>query len=162
MRVVLLLFATLFVISCDRPMKDPHLADPVYYYYKKGFEDNTQEMAKLTDEIKRTNDLIEKAEPQTGARRALLDMMFEHKQKLSRLDEHQLYLQQKMKERIQEVKTQYMKAYQEKRPWPDKKDHDMFQIELNLQKLKGKEWLAERRIKYREKPTTNPSPASSH
>lgn len=128
-------------------MKDPHLVDPIYHHYKRQHDEAAQAFEKNEPEIKKLKDLIEKAEPQTGERRALLDMLFEYKKTQQKLTEIQEYTKQKMNDRIKEDQKAYNKAFEEKRPWPNPKDYEAFQVELKLQAMKGKEWLVERRFK---------------
>jgi hypothetical protein len=148
---VRLLIILLLIISanlaCNRATKEPHLIDPIYFEYKRLHDVTVSELDKTQQEIDKIQGQIDKAEPQTGARKAYLESLFELKKTKQSLEEKKSYLADKVEERIKDDKKTYGAAFKDSKPWPDPKEFAAFKLEQSLQKLKGKEWLVERRMR---------------
>ncbi len=128
-------------------MKEPHLADPIYFYYKGHLEDSRQAIDKTKVEIESTNAHIENTSTLPGERREYLETLFEQKKKLEKLQEQKLFYFQKLTEQIKKDASEYKKAYESKKPWPNPDDFKAFNLEIGLKDGAGKEWSAEKRVK---------------
>lgn len=165
--LTILVFLSLFALSgCKSPIPDPQNIDPIYNEYKKELEHLKAEKEKLKQDLDKLQASAEKAEPQTGEKRELLENYFEMKKIMEKKTERELYLEKKIEERLLFDRKSYKEAFDNNKPWPDSKEIEQHRLEEKLESRRGKafkvqEWDPQRRIEklLPKKPTPPPEKA---
>lgn len=164
MKKTALLIITICFLGCNKPNPHPELIDPIYADLQKRFAD----VKKLADDQKKIvldfEKQLKEVKPQTGQIKYAEKRYYESKLVLEKLEQLASYYEIRIESRLKFAKSEYLKAWNEKRSWPDPAEFKEYESISNEQHKKMS-WNAQDRIKkYREETLDQSSSAkkSSH
>lgn len=144
------LFAIIMIVSlgllgCDKPNPNPELLDPIYEDIQKELGSARAQVATAEKEVEEHKKSVKDAIPQSGQIKYAQKRFFEAQAKLSKAQQMLQYYELRAKSRVKWVKESYMKAYKEKKPWPDPAEWDEYKAQKALEQS-SRSWNAKQRI----------------
>lgn len=143
---VLILILSVVLVGCQKPEPMPELLDPIYKDFQ-GQRSSTQgdinDIQKIADDFKLQ---MLKAAPQTGQYKRFQKKYFEAANRVTQLKQQLLYWNIHIEERLIQSRLSYMKAYAEKKQWPDPAEYETYKADKKLRQAKI-QWDQKERIK---------------
>ncbi len=143
---ILLVITTIFLASCNKPITNPELKDPIYNDLNVRLTEVSQLLAAektiLKDHEKDLNESI----PQTGQSIRAQKKVFESQNKIIKLEQEEQYLKLKVAARKVEATNSYSKAFGKNEPWPDPQEFEQYQKEKKAQRA-PRDWSVKNRLK---------------
>lgn len=144
-KILLLTFITLLV-SCNKPIPNPELKDPIYNDINVRFAEASQLLAAEKKTLSGHEKDLAEAIPQTGQTILAQKKVFESKNKITKLEQEVQFLKLKVAARKKHAVEAYGQAFSKNEPWPDPKEWEQYQQEKNVRN-KPKEWSVKNRLK---------------
>lgn len=133
------LFSLLTVTGCHSRLKEPYLIDAIYQEVLKEKNAAQTELSSLAMEIGKAEKAVSEAPIRTGQRRDAEEEYFSLKKKEQKSIENFRYLSVTAEQRMKIDILAYEKAYDEKKPWPDTTEYEIYNLEAKL-KAAPREW----------------------
>lgn len=151
-------FLMLYLSGCEKPDPNAYLRDPLY-------QDFVVELGKARAEAEEAKKAMEenaadmkKAVPQTGQYRFPQKWYYQNEQKYTKAKQMVTYWESKIETRKRTAQAEYLKAFHEKREWPDPKEYKAY-LEIKKVQASSKQWDAKQRVKDFEARLPKPAPA---
>jgi hypothetical protein len=139
---ILPILLTLWLFTgCEKPMENPEGADAIYQDMQK---ESLQATKAAEDEKKSLADVeasILKLGDRDPARIKVFQEKYAREKKIVRLEETALYFKLRAEKRKAADQDSYLKAFKEKRPWPNKGEVAAYQAQRRLE-LAPRSWDA--------------------
>jgi hypothetical protein len=142
--------------SCDRPLSEPELHDPIYLDMAKGakeWERATEEAAK---KLEKDKEELAQVSPKDPMRKRIRDDVFQAERNLERMKEKTLHEQLLLQKRKEVSRAEYARAREAKAPWPNKEEYEGFKAAQRL-RAAPRNW-DERVPKLKQSGMPNPPP----
>lgn len=126
MRFFVFAFITLCLLACHKPNPTPELADDIYLDLNSRSQSVQKELEaekKKFDGYKKELDTIT---PQTGAIKFAQKRYFESEARIQKLEQKIKYFELKTKTRQKYTRLEYMKAFQDGKPWPNQEEVEAY------------------------------------
>jgi len=123
--ILLALFAWL-LIGCDKPNPNPELIDPIYLDLQKWAEEAKKAIPEAKAGVADAQKELSQVKPQTGQIEYGKKRLREAADKLNRTEQVAMYMEIRAESRLKFARTEYMKAWKKKQPWPDKAEYASF------------------------------------
>lgn len=124
------------LISCTKADPNAYRGDPILQDYKSQMEKTKSDLEALKKQMEDTKKEMNISVPQSGQygvqRRRLYDM----ESKAARLEQQLLFWQIRIESRAKEAQVEYLNAFKEKKPWPDKEKVDAYMTQKRLRVAK--------------------------
>ncbi len=131
----LIILVCLFMFGCKKEEPNPEVRDPIYNDLSARYAESQKALDEATATLKEKKEALEKAEPNTIDRKALLkeiktaqDALVEHTRRTT-------YYRIRSERRAIEAKISYKHAFQEDKPWPDPKEYSDYLINQRLRNV---------------------------
>lgn len=150
MKIFLLLIITICISGCNKPNPHPETLDPIYADLQKRAADAKKAAEDEKKTIQEHEKEMKEAKPQTGQIKYAEKRFYESKLRHEKLLQLASYFEMRAESRIQYARTEYMKAWNKKEPWPNPSEYKEYLSTTEAQ-FKKKAWNANDRItKYLE------------
>lgn len=141
----LLIFISFAISGCDKPNANPELEDPIYADLQKEYGIAKAAVASAKAAVAEHQKSINEAIPQTGQIKYAQKRFFEAEAALVKAEQMALYYEMRIESRLKWTKSAYLKAYNEKKPWPDPAEFEEYKAQKALEQA-SKSWSAKARI----------------
>jgi len=150
MRKIALFILTICFLGCNKPNPHPELIDPIYADLQK----RSADIKKLVEDQKKIvvdfEKQLKEVKPQTGQNKYAEKRYYESKLVLEKLEQLASYYEVRIESRLKYAKAEYLKAWNEKKSWPDPAEYKEYEAITNEQHKKMT-WNVQDRIKkYKE------------
>jgi hypothetical protein len=142
---MIILVISLCFLGCNKPNPNPELIDPIYadlqkqlIEIRKGLDDEKKAFVDFEKELKN-------AKPQTGQVKYAQKRVDESTAKIKKLEQLLRYTEMRVGSRLKQVHEDYLKAWREKRPWPDPKEYQEY-VEYKKAQSTPLQWNVKERI----------------
>ncbi len=150
MKRLLLLFLPLLLLACDKPEPNPEVRDPISQEFHSQLGLATAAIAAATQAVSEKKAALDKVKPQTGASKYAQKKYWAAQNALDSLLQQEKYWKIRIKERESYARTEYLKAYHAKKPWPDPKEFEEYSSEKRLREAR-QQWDPRQRIEENKK-----------
>lgn len=144
MRLILLLIPFL-IAACNKPDPNPELRDNIYHELNNQLAEVTHALEAEEKTLAGHEASLKEVVPQTGQIKFAQKRVFESQAKVDKMKQEKAWLELRVKERLQETKKTYFKAFKAGKDWPDPKEFEEFEAQSKLQKAK-RQWDVKARI----------------
>jgi hypothetical protein len=135
----------LFLVGCNKPDPNPELLDPIYRDLEKERKDLEAALISIKAEVAEYQKNLERVEPHTGQIHYARKRLYDAEKILETNIQRHKYLKVRLESRKDEVFLSYMKAFREKRPWPDPKEYADFNA-LREMRSQPPQWRPRERL----------------
>lgn len=164
MRVISLLFISLFLFACNKPLSNPELSDPIYSDLSSMLASTTQAIVAEKATLMGHEKALQEVVPQSGQIKYAEKRVKESKERINRLEQERLYLELKLNNRKRVSQSSYAKAFEKGEPWPNPKEWESYLLEKKFRSAK-KDWDVRERMKelgFDHKKTPEPTKSGGH
>lgn len=135
------------LIGCEEKMDpNPEKSDLIYIDLKKEEESWLKAYGALTKEYEKAKSDLSKTASGTEERENAIEVTAQKQQKAQKAFEHFRMASIQAEKRLKQLKKDYLKSFQEKKPWPNQEEYKEYLVNKDLQNA-PREWSPERRIK---------------
>lgn len=145
-RLILFLILSICFLGCNKPNPHPETLDPIFAdmqkrlaEYKKAVEEEKKVLIEHEKEVR-------SAKPQSGQIKYAEKRYYESKHRIEKLEQMANYYEVKIESRLKAVKKEYLKAWSQKKPWPDPQEYKDY-LENEAAQTVRPTWNAGERIK---------------
>ncbi len=162
-KTTFILILGLFMISCDHPVADPELLDPIYSDLLKESKSVDSQVAAATKELEGFESELALVVPQTGKIKYAQKRVRETKEKLDKLKQMSVYWKLRVDSRRAWDQEHSLKAFKEKKPWPPPDEYSEYKNQIALERA-PKNWNLKERLELAKKGLKQPTnePAQAH
>jgi hypothetical protein len=142
----LMVFAIFVSLGCSRPDPQPELQDPIWNDLRAQLgvtRKNIEDFRKLLEEHQA---VVAQVKVQTGQIKYAEKRVWETKKYLETLYQQEKYWLLRIAERQVRTRANYLKAFKEGKPWPDKEEISQYMAEKRLRQA-SLQWDSRDRIK---------------
>jgi hypothetical protein len=157
--IFLALAICICLTGCNRPLSHPESVDPVYLDLQKDSAKLLEKIKTLKEDAQKAKNDFEEAPIRTSQRQDAEDEYYRYVHKIQKLEENYRYLALTTQSRLHEVRQNYPKVFEEKKPWPNEEEYALYQVEKRLKNM-PREWDPEKRIKKRA-PASKPAASAA-
>ncbi len=145
LKITLFFLISLCLLACDRPNPEPHKLDPIYSELEREAKAVQGEIDKAKKDLEGFLKEHEAVVPQTGQIKYAQKRVDETRNRIQKLEQLKLYWDLRVKSREEYAKTEYMKAYNKKEPWPPPEEYQSY---LTMRKFEQspRHWDAKQRF----------------
>ncbi len=155
MKRFFMLFLPLLLFSCNKPEPNPELADPIYLEFKTQQDLSKKAIAEAEKTLIEKKADLDKVKPQTGQIKYAQKRLWDTQRTLDSLIQQEKYWTIRIKEREQVARSEYMKAFNAGKTWPDPKEFQEYSTEKRLREARL-QWDTKERIeKFKIESTKN-------
>lgn len=155
-RILLLGCAILVFSSCDRPLSEPELHDPIYLDMQKGVREWERATADAEKKLAENKKELAAMSPKDPMRKRVRDDIYMMEFNVTRMKEkyqHEKIIAEKRKE---VSRQEYARARENKEPWPNPEEYEGFKA---AQRLRGASRGWDERVpKLKQSGLPNPPP----
>lgn len=163
-KIVALFFIALLpgilLTGCSKPNPTPEVLDPIYGDLSKREADFAAQIAAEEKLLAEHKEKLLKLTPQTGQIKFAQKRYFESLARIAKLEQMKKYYSLRKETRKSYVRTEYLKAFRENRPWPDPKEYQDYKAQKALEDA-PRVWNAKERFERAKLPTKKRAGASS-
>ena len=134
MRKTLIIPIFFVFFGCNKPDPHPETLDPIFSDYNSELSAATSDLRAAEKELEGLKLETKKATPQTGQLGFSSSRMYEADKKVEKLRQMVQYWELKIESRQQEDRKQYLKAWADKKPWPDPQEYKDYLEQKQLRK----------------------------
>ncbi len=156
---IFLLLASLFLFACEKPEPNPEVRDQIYqdFLAQKGqAEKELADAEKMADDFKAQ---AAKAEPQTGQFKSMRKKYYEASHRVDQLKQQIKYWEIHTEERLISSRLSYLRAFGDKKPWPDPQEYETYKSQKKLRSVKM-QWDQKERVKGTKMGSASAPPAA--
>ncbi len=136
-------------------MRNPESIDPIYEDLEKDLKKATSAVDEMAANVEAAKLAMAEVAPRNVMRKRLTREFYEKSKFLEKLRQKATYQQLLLEKRLRFLRTQYLKAYQAKTPWPDPKEVDEYQTNKRL-RMASRSWAS--RVPRLHNPTDGEKP----
>ncbi len=151
-----LIWAVALLTSCDRPLSEPELKDPIYLDMAKGAREWARATADAEKKLEKDKEELAAVSPKDPIRKRIRDDVHQAETNLARMKEKTLHEQLLLKKRKEVSRAVYLRAREAKEPWPNKDEYEGFKAAQRL-RAAPRNW-DERVPKLKQSGMPNPPP----
>lgn len=133
-KIGLFLFLAFFLSSCDRPVADPELMDPIYSDLVRESKNVDAQVSAATKELEGFEKELAQVTPQTGKIKYAQKRVRETKERLDKLKQMSLYWKLRVESRRAWDQEHSLKAFKEKKPWPPPDEYPEYKAQVALER----------------------------
>lgn len=132
-----LFFSFLVISGCDKADPNAYMADPILKDYQSQLASTVSESEALKKQLLEVEKELNNSVPQSGQASIHRKRSNDMKNRANQLDQQIEYWKIRIESRAQEAQAEYLKARENKKPWPDQVSVDSYfaQKRLRLSKL---------------------------
>lgn len=145
MRKILLVILTLYLASCNKPIPNPELKDPIYNDLNVRLTEASQLLTAEQNTLKTHEKELQEAVPQTGQTIQAQKRVFESQNKITKIEQEIQYLKLKASARKKDAIQSYKKAFEKNEIWPEPQEWEQYQKEKKARNA-PKEWSVKNRL----------------
>lgn len=150
-RSFLPILAVLFLlIGCNKPNPEAYRTDPILTDYQHQLGATNAEVEALKKQIEETKKNMKESVPQTGQLVMHTRKYNEMQARMNVLEQQVRFWKIRIESRAKEAQKEYLKAHEEKKPWPDPAKADAYFAEKRLRQAKIK-WDQKERVEEYQK-----------
>lgn len=157
--IILSVFTLSVLAGCDKPNPHPETLDPIYSDLVKLQKDAESQLAARKKDLEAFEVEAKAAKPQTGQIKYATKRVNETKAEINRLSQLADYYGIKIDSRKEYAFKDYLKAYKEKRAWPDPKEYEEYLVQRRLE-TSSRTWSQKQQIEA-QKANLNKKPAEA-
>jgi hypothetical protein len=150
MRFLLFFIMTTCLLACNKPNPTPELADEIYLDLQSQAQNTAKDVETEKKKLEGFKKELETATPQTGAIKYAQKHYFESEAKVQKLEQLAKYYELKAADRKRYTKTEYMKAFQDGKPWPNPEEVESYKKYAELSRNPAS-WDSRKRVATYEK-----------
>ncbi|MGZ3768458.1 MAG: hypothetical protein ACXVCP_01045 [Bdellovibrio sp.] len=145
LKLILSIYLSIFLISCNKPDPNPELKDPIYLDLVAATATANQQIENEKKTLEGNRKELKEVALQTGQNLYAEKRVRESIERIQKLEQEKLYLDLKVQAQKKLAKSSYLQAFKKGEPWPNEKDWDSYQNEKKLRSV-NKSWNAKSRI----------------
>lgn len=143
--IILSVFTLSVLIGCNKPNPHPETLDPIYSDLVKLQKDAEGQLAARKKDLETFEVEAKAAKPQTGQIKYAMKRVNETRAEINRLSQLVDYYGIKIDSRKEYAFKEYMRAFKEKKPWPDPKEYEEYLVQRRLEKA-SRTWSQKQQI----------------
>lgn len=140
----LVLLALLGLAACNSKDPNPELVDPLYLELEKELKSVEADLKTAEEAVSAAEDTMKKVVPQTGQIKYATKRLNEARARLTQVKQIRQYFAVKIESRKWAAREAYLKAYYEKKPWPEMEPLETYRLNKALGAT-SREWSAKKR-----------------
>jgi len=144
-RVLLSLFLCFLFLGCNKPDPDPEHLDPIYADLVQMTGATHSELESAKKDLEGHQKELADAVPQTGQNKYAIKRIEEVQARINKLEQLEIYYDLRAKSRLKDDRLSYLKAFNEKKPWPLPEEWEAYEAEKRLRQA-PKDWNARTRM----------------
>ena len=128
----------LALCACEKPLPNPEMVDPIYLDLVSRKSAAEADAVSLKADLEKAHEDVVKSKPQTGDSRRAQKTVETLAIKARKAEQERQYLELLVKRRLKYSREEYMKAYSEKKPWPNSEEFHDYQTNRRLRTVSRK------------------------
>lgn len=133
---VLMLFALIFVVSCNKPDPEPEKKDPIYADLQAELQNTQKQIADVSATLKDQEAELEKVTPQTGKIKYAQKRVFGTQKQIDLLKQQEKYWIIRIDERARFVRRKSIEAFQQGKTFDAGPEFQEYTAEKRLRRAK--------------------------
>lgn len=134
--LIALFFMTLTLISCTKADPEAYRGDPILQDYVTQQGLTNSQLETLNKQILTTKKDMQTSVPQSGQYSVHRKRLHEQEDRAAKLIQQLQFWKLKIESRAKEAQSEYLKAFKEKKEWPDKSKVESYFAEKRLRQAK--------------------------
>lgn len=122
----------LLIAGCEKPIPNPESIDPIYSDLNSQLSAANSELVDAKSDLASAHEDLKKAKPQTGERNRALKAIETAEHRITKIQQNIDFLEIRKEKRLEFDRKAYLKAFREKKPWPDKEEWAEYQVNRRL------------------------------
>jgi hypothetical protein len=151
-----LIFLIFAVSACRKVDPEAYKTDPILLDYQSQLAETTTRYEAAIKAIETTHKEVKKSVPQTGDTQKLQNKLNAKQAEADKLAQQIQFWKIHIESRAKEAQDEYLRAFKDNKPWPDKQKIESYRAEKRLRQAKM-EWDQKERIEEYKK-STQPKP----
>jgi hypothetical protein len=136
----------LFLSGCNKPDPAAYLQDPIYQDFQAELSKANAASVEAAAQIKQYEEDLKKAVPQTGQQHFPKKWLAGAVEAKTKSDQMVKYWELKIKSRKKEAQSEYLRAFRDKKAWPDPAVFDQYN-KSKLAQQRSRTWDSKSRVK---------------
>lgn len=145
MKLFIVFYFCIFLISCNKPDPNPELKDPIYTDLTVSAAALAQQLESEKKALEENRKTLLEVVPQSGQNKYAEKRVRDSSEKISKLEQEKLYLELKIEAYKTTARRSYLQAFKKGQAWPNPEDWSAYQMEKKLLSAK-KTWSVKERI----------------
>jgi hypothetical protein len=129
----------LLSFGCKKPAPNPELLDPIYAEILKEGADAKKRLEEEKVVLEGHLETLKKVVPQSGQIKYATKRVNESKALVERLRQRAEFYEYHAKYRLKEARKNYLRAFNQSKPWPDPSEISEYQ-KVRSERLKKRQW----------------------
>ena len=155
----LLLIPFAFSFGCNKPDPQPWVKDPIYQDMQAKKKEIEARLAGAVEQGKKFEEMLARATPQTGQEKNARGKVENQRQIIEKIRQELEQYKFALESRVEQTQRDYMKAFLEKKPWPNPEEFESYKVREKLAS-RSRTWKVSERIKESKARSEAPKPSS--